>query len=117
MNLSPVFSLYGLNIASLHSKVWWTSLQEVNSSAEAICYAQWSWRKNIDKMKKIYLLALSLLLSLPLARAQGLGDAWWGVRAGVNFSNLSSIDYSTDYLTGFSVGVSYNHPISQSIPI
>ncbi len=68
-------------------------------------------------MKKIYLLILALLASLSVTCAQGLDKSWWGVRAGVNFSNLSSPDYSTQFLTGYSLGVSFSHPIAETIPI
>ncbi len=67
-------------------------------------------------MKKIYLLTLVLLFTIRLS-AQGIDSPWWGVRAGINFSNLSSEYYSTDYLTGFSVGAAYHYPLSKSIPI
>lgn len=68
-------------------------------------------------MKKIYLSLLGLVLAVPLLSAQGLDESWWGVRGGINFSNLSSPYYSTEYLTGFSAGVIYAHPISKFIPI
>ncbi len=67
-------------------------------------------------MKKILLLSLALLFSVSLS-AQKATSSWWSIRGGVNFSNLSSEYYSTEYLTGFSVGVSYAHPISNLIPI
>ncbi|MFI3263882.1 MAG: porin family protein [Rikenellaceae bacterium] len=68
-------------------------------------------------MKKLYLFILCAVASVSVVSAQGLSDSWWGVRAGVNFSNLSSPDYSTEFLTGFSAGVSYARPISNTIPI
>ncbi|MFI3324399.1 MAG: outer membrane beta-barrel protein [Rikenellaceae bacterium] len=68
-------------------------------------------------MKRIATLLVGLLLSTITLSAQGLTDPWWGVRAGVNFSNLSSMDYSTGYLTGYNVGVIYAHPISNFAPI
>ncbi|MFR9523475.1 MAG: porin family protein [Rikenellaceae bacterium] len=68
-------------------------------------------------MKKIYLLLFALVASVSMVSAQGLSAPWWGVRAGINFSNLTAPNYSTDYLTGFSVGVAYSHPISQVVPI
>ncbi len=67
-------------------------------------------------MKKYYLLSLLLLLIFSSARAQS-GDSWCGVRAGVNFSNLVSSDYNTQYLTGFNVGAVYAVPASKVIPI
>ncbi|MFI3286731.1 MAG: porin family protein [Rikenellaceae bacterium] len=66
-------------------------------------------------MKKIILLIL--LLSPLVLLAQGIDAPWWGVRGGVNFSKLSSEYYSTEYLTGFSIGGVYCYPISKSIPI
>ncbi len=68
-------------------------------------------------MKKIYLLILALVGAVAMLPAQDLGKPWLGVRAGVNFSNLSSPDYSTGYLTGFGVGVTYRYPLSRAIPI
>ncbi len=68
-------------------------------------------------MKKIYTLLLALLMSASFVSAQGLAHSWWSVRGGVNFSNLSSPDYSTRYLTGYSVGVAYAQPISRLAPI
>ncbi len=68
-------------------------------------------------MKKIYLLSLALLTSLSVTCAQGLDKPWWGARAGINFSNLAAPDYSTRFLTGYSVGVTYSYPITQTIPI
>lgn len=73
--------------------------------------------KNILIMKKIYLLLFALVAMTSLASAQGLDKGWWGIRGGVNFSNLSSADYSTDYYTGYTVGATYSLPISKSIPI
>lgn len=68
-------------------------------------------------MKKIYLLILTIASSVALCSAQSMSAPQWGVRAGVNFSNLSSPDYSTNYLTGYTLGVAYLYPVSQSIPI
>ncbi len=68
-------------------------------------------------MRNIYLLFLALMLSVQAASSQSYDKAWWGVRGGVNFSNLSSVDYSTGYLTGYSVGLAYCFPISLAIPI
>ncbi len=67
-------------------------------------------------MKKLYLLLLLLSFSATNLAAQGLSRAWWGAHGGVNFSNLSSSSYSTDYLTGYNVGVSYSHPIAKFLP-
>ncbi|MFR9503446.1 MAG: outer membrane beta-barrel protein [Rikenellaceae bacterium] len=67
-------------------------------------------------MKKIYLLLLSLLFAV-VGSAQGIAHSWWGVRGGVSFSNISSPDYSTRYLTGYGLGVSYSHPVSRFIPV
>ncbi len=68
-------------------------------------------------MKKIYILLFALVATIGAASAQGLTQPWWSVKGGVNFSNLSSPDYSTNYFTGYKLGVSYNYPISQTIPI
>ncbi len=68
-------------------------------------------------MKNIYLLAALLLVALTSASAQGIAAPWWGVHGGVSFSNLSSSEHSTDYLTGYSVGASYSHPLSRIVPI
>ncbi len=68
-------------------------------------------------MKKIYLLLLALVGIAVTSSGQGLSEPWFGLRAGVNFSNLSSPNYSTGYLTGFSVGAAYHYPISTIMPI
>ncbi len=68
-------------------------------------------------MKRISLLIFALVASVGVSLAQGLSEPWWGFRVGVNFSNLHSPDYSTDYLTGYSVGVTYSYPLSEVIPI
>ncbi len=68
-------------------------------------------------MKNIYTLLVALFLGVTSISAQGLAHSWWGVRSGVNFSNLSALDYSTRYLTGYSVGAAYCHPISKFFPV
>ncbi|MFI3279231.1 MAG: outer membrane beta-barrel protein [Rikenellaceae bacterium] len=68
-------------------------------------------------MKKIYLLLLAIIASHSMTYAQGLDKPWWSIRAGVNFSNLSAPDYSTQFLTGYSLGAAYAYPISETIPI
>ncbi|MFI3280623.1 MAG: outer membrane beta-barrel protein [Rikenellaceae bacterium] len=68
-------------------------------------------------MKRIYLLIFAFVACVSTSYAQRLSDTWWSVNAGVNFSNLYSPGYATDYLTGFSVGSTYSRSVSPTIPI
>ncbi len=67
-------------------------------------------------MKKYLLLSLLLITSLSPLKAQE-PTSWWGVRSGVTFSNISNFNYSSRFLTGYSVGAIYARSISQTIPI
>lgn len=67
-------------------------------------------------MKKIILLLLAALFVFSSALAQNSGCNF-GVRTGVNFSNIGNSDYSSDYLTGFNVGGIYSMPIAQGFPL
>ncbi len=73
--------------------------------------------KNAKTMKRVLIILAAIVLCATTSVAQGIDKAWWGVRGGICFSNLSSQLYSTGYLTGYSVGGVYAHPISKSIPI
>ncbi len=68
-------------------------------------------------MKKIFLSLIFTIASLVACYSQQSTKSWWSVSGGVNFSNLNSPNYSTDFLTGFTVGASYNRVVSQTIPI
>ncbi|MFI3331770.1 MAG: outer membrane beta-barrel protein [Rikenellaceae bacterium] len=68
-------------------------------------------------MKRVFIILVTIATFVTTTSAQGISSPWWSLRGGVNFSRLSSEYYSTDLLTGFSVGATYSYPISKSIPI
>ncbi len=67
-------------------------------------------------MRHFYLFCITLISTIFTAHATE-APKLWSIKAGVNFANFTNLDYSSNFQTGFNIGIRRAFAISTQLPI